>query len=73
MCKFQIIRYKVIFNNYFKNQSIWNTLSTKNLVLSYYHEKGLCLCARISSALRRSKAARVIIIKSNHSNVSKPI
>ena len=40
-----------MFDNYFKNQSIWNTLSTKKLVLSSYHEKGLGSWARISSAL----------------------
>ena len=30
-----------MFNNFFENQSIWNTLSTRKLVLSSYHEKGL--------------------------------
>ena len=39
-----------MFNNYFENQSIWNTLSTKKLVLSSYHEKGSGSWARISSA-----------------------
>ena len=39
-----------MFNNYFEDQSIWNTLSTKELVLSSYHEKGLGSWARISSA-----------------------
>ena len=29
-----------MFNKYFENQSIWNTLSTKMMVLSSYHEKG---------------------------------
>ena len=29
-----------MFNNYFENQSIWNTLSTEKLILSSYHEKG---------------------------------
>ena len=40
-----------MLNNYFKNPSIWNTLSTKKLVLSSYHEKELGYWARISSAL----------------------
>ena len=51
MRKFQIIRYRIMFNNYYKNQSIWNRLSTKKLVLSSYHEKGLGSWVRISSAL----------------------
>ena len=40
MSEFRIIRYEMMFNNYFENQSTWNTLSTEKLVLSSYYEKG---------------------------------